>query len=253
MHPPQAPDDTTPDDAEWASLLTRDPGLAVPGGLYRGLLAANSNGGLILGRIAQTIDGRIATASGESFWISGPEDILHTHRLRALFDAVVVGAGTVRADDPLLTTRHCPGPSPIRVVIDTDRRLGDAYRIFAGSPHTILVCANDAPAKPAPRAAEVMTVARNATGLDLVALIAGLQARGLRRIFIEGGGLTVSRFLAAGLLDRLHVTLAPLLLGSGIPAFTLPGVSHPDQGLRVSWTVHRLGHDLLLDIPLTRA
>ena len=141
-------------------------------------------------------------------------------RLRALFDAVVVGAGTVRADDPLLTTRHCPGPSPIRVVIDTDRRLGDAYRIFAGSPHTILVCADDAPSKPAPHATEVVTVPRNAAGLDLDALIAGLKARGLRRIFIEGGGLTVSRFLAAGLLDRLHVTLAPLLLGSGIPAFT---------------------------------
>ena len=192
MHRPHAPDDTTPDDAEWAALLTRDPALAGPGGLYRGLLATNSNGGLILGRIAQTIDGRIATASGESFWISGPEDILHTHRLRALFDAVVVGAGTVRADDPLLTTRHCSGPSPTRVVIDTDRRLGDAYRIFAGSPHTIVVCADDVPPKPAPRAAEVMAVPRGPTGLDLAALIAGLEARGLRRIFIEGGGVTVS-------------------------------------------------------------
>jgi len=252
MSPSPAPDPepTKPDEAEWARLLTRDPALATGGGLYRGLMAP---GPLILGRIAQTLDGRIATASGESFWISGPEDILHTHRLRALFDAVVVGAGTVRADDPLLTTRHCPGPSPVRVVIDTDRRLGDGYRMFAGPPHTILVCADDSPPKPPPRAAEVMAVPRAATGLDLTALVVGLQARGLRRIFIEGGGVTVSRFLAAGLLDRLHVTLAPLLLGSGIPAFTLPGVSHPDQGLRVAWTVYRLGHDVLLDIPLPPA
>jgi diaminohydroxyphosphoribosylaminopyrimidine deaminase/5-amino-6-(5-phosphoribosylamino)uracil reductase len=243
------PDCTAPDDAEWAKLLTRDPALADPNRLYRKLLAP---GPLILGRIAQTLDGRIATASGESFWISGPEDILHTHRLRALFDAVVVGAGTVRADDPLLTTRNCPGPSPVRVVIDTDRRLGDAYRLFAAAPRTVVVCANDVPPKPSPRMADIMLVPRVLGGLDLAAVIAGLQARGLARIFIEGGGLTVSRFLAAGLLDRLHVTIAPLLLGAGIPAFTLPGVSHPDQGLRVGWTVHRLGQDLLLDIPLAR-
>jgi len=247
--PSPAFDCTAPDDAEWARLLTRDPALADASSLYRALLAP---GTLILGRIAQTLDGRIATTSGESFWISGPEDILHTHRLRALFDAVVVGAGTVRADDPLLTTRHCPGPSPVRVVIDTDRRLGDAYRLFAGAPRTIVVCADDAPPKPPPRAAEIMTLPRTASGLDLAALVAGLRARGLQRIFIEGGGLTVSRFLSAGLLDRLHVTIAPLLLGAGIPAFTLPGVSHPDQGLRVGWTVHRLGQDLLLDIPLSR-
>ena len=248
--PSPEPNCAAPDDAEWARLLTRDPDLADPSGLYRKLLAP---GPLILGRIAQTLDGRIATASGESFWISGPEDILHTHRLRALFDAVVVGAGTVRADDPLLTTRHCPGPSPVRVVLDTDRRLGDAYRLFAAAPRTILVCADDAPPKAPPRAAEIMPVPRVPGGLDLAAIIAGLKTLGLSRIFIEGGGVTVSRFLAAGLLDRLHVTIAPLLLGTGIPAFTLPGVSHPDQGLRVSWTVHRLGQDLLLDIPLVRA
>lgn len=248
--PSPVPNCTAPDGDEWTRLLTRDPALADPEQLYRKLLEP---GPLILGRIAQTLDGRIATASGESFWISGPEDILHTHRLRALFDAVVVGAGTVRADDPLLTTRHCPGPSPVRVVIDTDRRLGDAYRLFAAAPRTILVCADDAPPKAPPRTAEIMPVKRVPGGLDLAALIAGLRARGLHRIFIEGGGVTVSRFLAAGLLDRLHVTIAPLLLGSGIPAFTLPGVSHPDQGLRVGWAVHRLGQDLLLDIPLSRA
>ncbi len=245
--PPPTPDCTAPDDAEWARLLTRAPELTDPDRLYDKLLAP---GPLTLGRIAQTLDGRIATASGRSFWISGPEDILHTHRLRALFDAVIVGAGTVRADDPLLTTRHCPGPSPVRVVIDADRHLGDAYRIFAAAPRTIVVCADDAPPKQAPHAAEIMPIPRVPGGLDLAALLIGLRARGLHRIFIEGGGVTVSRFLAAGLLDRLHVTIAPMLLGAGIPAFTLPGVAHPDQGLRVGWTVHRLGADLLLDIPL---
>ena len=79
------------------------------------------------------------------------------------------------------------------------------------------------------------------------------RARGLRRIFVEGGGITVSRFLAAGALDRLHVTIAPLLLGSGIPAFTLPEAAAPADGLRFDWSVHGSVDDVLLDIPLHRA
>jgi riboflavin-specific deaminase-like protein len=207
----------------------------------------------VLGRIAQTLDGRIATTGGDSFWISGPQDILHTHRLRALADAIVVGAGTVRADNPLLTTRHCAGPSPARVVIDSGRRLGEEFRVFSGGPPTLVLCAEDAPGPARCGMAEVLRLPRNDAGeLDLEAALAALAARGLRRVMVEGGGLTLSHFLAAGLLDRLHVTVAPLLLGSGIPAFTLPGVSRPDQGMRLEWKLHRLGEDLLLDIDMTR-
>ena len=78
-------------------------------------------------------------------------------------------------------------------------------------------------------------------------------ALALRRILIEGGGVTVSRFLAAGALDRLHVIVAPLLLGSGIPAFTLPDAPVLADGMRLDWSMHRVGPDLLLDIPLDRA
>ena len=90
-------------------------------------------------------------------------------------------------------------------------------------------------------------------GLDIAAVLAALAARGLRRVFVEGGGITVSRFLAAGALDRLHVTIAPLLIGSGIPAFTLPEVASLTDVLRFDWSVHRVGADLLVDIPLSRA
>jgi riboflavin biosynthesis pyrimidine reductase len=72
-------------------------------------------------------------------------------------------------------------------------------------------------------------------------------------VVVEGGGITVSRFLAAGALDRLHVTIAPLLIGSGIPAFTLPETSDLTDALRFEWSVHRIGGDLLVDIPLSRA
>jgi riboflavin biosynthesis pyrimidine reductase len=83
-------------------------------------------------------------------------------------------------------------------------------------------------------------------------VLAVLAERGLRRVYVEGGGITVSRFLAAGALDRLHVTVAPLLIGSGIPAFTLPEVATLTDGMRFAWSVHRLGEDLLVDIPLSR-
>ena len=250
----QEPPGTQDGDPLWDGLLARHPSALRAAPLYGALLEAADRacGAFVLGRIAQSLDGRIATDNGRSFWISGAADVLHTHRLRALFDAVVVGAGTVRADNPQLTTRSCRGPSPVRVIIDTDRRLGAEYRVFQADPVTLLLCAEDTQAAPSGQA-EVLRLPRAAAGLDIAAIIAALQARGLRRIFVEGGGITVSRFLAAGCLDRLHVTIAPLLLGSGIPAFTLPGVARPQDGLRLDWTVHGLGNDLLLDIPLRRA
>ncbi len=226
----------------------------LPSALYQPLLAPPqaADGCFVLGRLAQSLDGRIATASGDSRWISGHEDIVHTHRLRALFDAVVVGAGTVRADDPQLTTREVPGPSPTRVVIDTNRRLDDRYRVFSDGPPTLLLCAADAPGPEQLGIAPVIRLPRMGPGLDIVAVLAVLAARRLHRIVVEGGGITVSRFLAAGALDRLHVTIAPLLIGSGIPAFTLPHAAALTEGLRFEWSVHRLGADLLVDIPVGR-
>lgn len=206
----------------------------------------------VLGRVAQSLDGFIATRGGESVWISGPDDLRHTHQLRALCDAVVVGARTVRADDPRLTTRFVSGPSPVRVVLDPERRLTDAYRVFHDGPETLLLCAPELANVPGPGIARALAVPRGPAGLDVEGILALLRARGLRRIFVEGGGVTVSRFLAAGALDRLHVTVAPLVMGGGVPAFPLPPVDRLEEGRRFAWTVHRIGADILLDIPLAR-
>jgi riboflavin-specific deaminase-like protein len=256
---------------DWDALLARrdDARAAAAAAAQQGPLAAlfapllappvAEDGCMVVGRLAQTLDGRIATLSGSSQWIGGRGDILHTHRLRALCHAVVVGAGTVRHDDPRLTTRECAGPSPVRVVLDTDRRLGPGYALFrdgGGGPPTLLFCAEDAPPGPDRLgAAEVLRLPRDAAhgGLHLPSLLRLLARRGLTRVFVEGGGVTVSRFLAAGCLDRLHVTVAPVLLGSGIPAFTLPAASRIADGLRFTWTAHPLDPDMLFDIALHRA
>jgi len=227
---------------------------ATRGPLYAPLLAPPeaADGCFVLGRLAQSLDGRIATANGRSFWIGGEQDRLHTHRLRALCDAVLVGAGTIAADDPQLTTRLCPGPSPVRVVIDTDRRLGPGFRVFSDGGPTLLLVGAAGPARLGQAEALELTRARHG-GLDPASVLAALAARGLRRVLVEGGGVTLSRFLAAGALDRLHLTLAPLLLGAGVPGFTLPCPVAPADGMRLTWTAYALGEDLLLDIPLARA
>lgn len=238
----------------WQRLLLRSPGDAALCPLYGPLLAPPSapDGCFVLGRLAQSLDGRIATGSGDSFWISGEADIRHTHRLRALFDAVVVGAGTVRSDDPQLTTRRVSGPSPVRVVLDTERRLDAHYRVFRGAPTTLLLCADDRASEDRIGSAHIIGIPRASEGLEIEAVLVALARRGLRRIYVEGGGITVSRFLAAGALDRLHVTVSPLLIGSGIPAFTLPPPAALRDSLRFTWSVHQVGDDLLLDIPLHR-
>ncbi|GIX08390.1 RibD family protein [Elioraea sp.] len=212
--------------------------------------ASAPDGTFVTAHLAQSLDGRIATASGVSRWISGAADIVHTHRLRALHHAVIVGAGTVHHDDPRLTTREVEGPNALRVVLDPDRRLHAGYQVFRDGLPTLLACAADAAAPCGD--AEILPLPRAGRGLDLAALVRALRARGLTHLFVEGGGVTVGRFLAAGLIDRLHVTVAPLLLGDGIPALVLPGAGTPEQGLRFPLAVHRLGDDMLFDCAIAR-
>jgi len=206
----------------------------------------------VVAHLGQSLDGRIAAANGASRWVTGELDIVHNHRMRALFDAVVVGAGTVRHDDPQLTVRAVPGADPVRVVLDTRRRLGPAYRLFTdGAAPTLLLCAA-ALAGPGERhgQAEVVGVASAGRSLCPQAVLDVLAARGLRRVFIEGGGLTVSRFLAAGCLDRLQITVAPLIIGSGRPSITLPEIDQLGACLRPEVRRHVLGSDVLFDCRL---
>ena len=223
---------------------------------------------LVIGQLGQSLDGRIATANGHSHYVTGPESLLHLHRLRALVDAVVVGAGTVLADDPQLTVRHCPGPNPLRVVLDPLRKLPTHRRLFCdGQAPTLVLSAVPAPVPapvpvPAPASASIpapaanraetalLSVADDGSGFAPAEVLSLLAARGAHRILVEGGGITVSRFLAAGALDRLHVVVAPMLIGSGRPGLTLPAIDHLDQALRPAHRRESLGEDVLYELQL---
>jgi riboflavin-specific deaminase-like protein len=222
--------------------------------LYMPLCVGDASRRLVVGHLGQSLDGRIATRSGASQFITGRQDVEHAHRMRALFDAVVVGAATVENDDPRLTTRLVPGRHATRVVIDPDRRLGGAFALFHddASP-TLLVCAADAAARDDRHGrAGLVPVERGADGLPIAAVLDALRARGLNRIFIEGGGVTVSRFLAAGAVDRLHIAVAPCIMGSGRPAFSLPVIDRLSEALTFECRHFAMGPDVLFDCVITQ-
>jgi diaminohydroxyphosphoribosylaminopyrimidine deaminase / 5-amino-6-(5-phosphoribosylamino)uracil reductase len=207
---------------------------------------------VVLAHLGQSLDGRIATASGHSAGVTGPENIAHLHRLRALADAVLVGAGTVRHDDPQLTTRLVEGPSPIRVVIDSRRRLEAGFGLFQAGPPTLVCCAEAAFDRGQLGLAEVVPVAADEGGCRPAAVLDALRARGLNRIFIEGGGQTVSRFLYAGCLDILEICVSPVIIGAGRSAISGPVITRMDEALRLDGPAMRMGGDMLYHFRLER-
>lgn len=223
--------------------------------LYLPICSATRRRPIVVGHLGQSLDGFIATHSGDSQFVTGPENILHLHRMRALSDAIVVGAGTVAADDPLLTTRHVSGPSPVRVVFDPGRRLGAHYKVFNdAAAETLYVCSRSMvrPGETHFGRATIVPVDDTDEIVDVTDVLGMLRARQCRRIFVEGGGVTVSSFLEAGLLDRLQVAIAPLIIGNGRPAIRLPAPGTLADCSRPEHRVFRMGGDIFFDCDLRR-
>jgi riboflavin-specific deaminase-like protein len=218
--------------------------------LYAPLCMTRAAQSLTLAHLGQSLDGFVATASGDSYYVTGPDNVRHLHRLRALADAIIVGAGTVARDDPQLTVRHVQGENPVRVVLDPSARLDARRRVFSDGVAPTLVVHADGVTAPPPGRAEVLHVPAETGRMKLEALLAQLHERGLYRVFVEGGGATVSRFLEAGLLDRLHIAIAPLMTGSGRRGLTLPARERIDECLRPAHRVFTMGGDVLFDCDL---
>ena len=210
---------------------------------------------LAIAQTGQSLDGRTATESGHSHYVTGPADIRRLHRLRALVDAVVVGSGTIASDNPRLTVREVEGKNPTRVVLDPEGRLDRSSHVFSdGAARTLVVrraLGHDTESSGNGDTLMLPVVEHDGfKGFDPKAILRALRDQGCRRVLIEGGGTTISRFLQAGALDRLHITVAPLLIGSGRPALTLARIESLHQALRPPCRHFRLGDDILFDLDL---
>jgi diaminohydroxyphosphoribosylaminopyrimidine deaminase/5-amino-6-(5-phosphoribosylamino)uracil reductase len=215
------------------------------------LKAGAVDGLVVVGQFGQSLDGRVATESGHSHYINGPGGIAHLHRLRALVDVVVVGVGTALADDPQLTVRHVAGPNPARVVIDPRGRMAAGARLFARDGARRLVVTTEGVRADLPADVERVALPGADGTLAPSAILAALAERGFRRVLIEGGSHTVSRFIAARCLDRLHIVVAPIILGAGRGGVTLAPVTHCDDALRPPMRLHQIDGEVLFDCDLS--
>ncbi|HHO51081.1 MAG TPA: bifunctional diaminohydroxyphosphoribosylaminopyrimidine deaminase/5-amino-6-(5-phosphoribosylamino)uracil reductase RibD, partial [Deltaproteobacteria bacterium] len=211
----------------------------------------------VTAKAAISADGHIATATGESQWITGPQARQHGHVLRARHDAILVGIGTALADDPRLNTRLppgvLPGPQisrdPVPVVLDTHLRLPGTAQLLQG-PGAVVICGPEAPQRELQ--AEIVRVPRlPGGGVDPVAALAALSERGLHRVLVEGGGRIHRTLLDAALVDNLELYLAPIVLPGGRPWVAGPPVEALEQGFGMELVeTERLGPDVRLSFRL---
>jgi diaminohydroxyphosphoribosylaminopyrimidine deaminase/5-amino-6-(5-phosphoribosylamino)uracil reductase len=212
-------------------------------------------------KIAQTLDGRIATRTGDSEWVTGDQARREVHLLRAASDAVLVGRGTAEADDPSLTVRHVEGHQPLRVVLDSHLSLSADLRLFtdAGASRTTVIASREAVARRQEnpevdahlirleeRGVTVHAVGTDGAGrLDLSAVLSYLGERRITSVLVEGGSGLFTTFIRTGLWDKLSIYLSPKVLGSGLDAVGSLGIQRLEEAVRLegrSW--HRVGEDL---------
>jgi diaminohydroxyphosphoribosylaminopyrimidine deaminase / 5-amino-6-(5-phosphoribosylamino)uracil reductase len=217
----------------------------------RRIRAADPARPFVLAQLGQSLDGRIATLSGESRYINGEAGLDHLHRLRAAVDAVVVGAGTIEADDPQLTVRRCAGNAPARVVIDPRGRLNGAGRWLAQDGARRVLVTSDASAAPA--GVETIVLPSDGRAIAPHDIVMALHCLGFSRILIEGGARTISAFIDAGAVDRLHLIVACTIIGSGRPGLDLRPLERLRDALRPPTDLYRLDSgDILFDCDLRK-
>jgi len=240
-----------PQDPDWDGIPStfRSGGLLPPhwDGLFGPLRNATVDDLVVIAQMGQSLDGRIATPTGHSHYINGAAGRAHLHRLRALVDAIVVGVATVVADDPQLTVRLVHGPCPARVVLDPSGRAAADARVFATDGARRLIVTAATGRAPLPAAVEIVNLPLTDGRFAPAAILNAIAERGFRRILVEGGPTTISGFLAASCLDRLHILLAPIILGAGPAGLALAPITRIDEALRPAVRIHRIAEEVLFD------
>lgn len=168
---------------------------------------------------AQTLDGRIASVSGNSKWIGNEQNLVHAHKMRALCDAILVGANTVIIDNPKLNVRHVQGENPRIVVIGGEEIESTVYEVFNQNP--ILFCENN---KNVFEGFEKIRLDKVSGGYDTKEILDNLYKEGLHSVYIEGGARTTSCFLKQNNVDQLQIHISPKILGSGVSGFSFEGI-----------------------------
>ncbi len=241
-------------DATWSRLLVlrQGAGEGVPTEAAYRLYApiAGATGRFVIAQVGQSLDGRIATPTGDARDVSGQDGLAHLHRCRALVDAVIVGIGTVRADDPRLSVRMVKGTSPVRVIVDCHAELDGSESLFHDGGAPVIVFRSARAKGIVLPGAEVISLEPKACGLDPHDILDALAQRNLDRVLVEGGARTIARFIAAGLVDRLHVAISPIIIGSGPSGIALSPIESLAGAYRPVTEVYDLGSDILFDCAL---
>lgn len=211
---------------------------------------AGADGLILVGQLGQSLDGQIATATGQSKYINGQTGLRHLHELRAWADVVVVGVGTVIADNPKLTVRLAAGTNPDRVVLDPNGRVPlDAVCLLDDGVRRMVLTNGDCAPLAGPSGLTQIKFAVTGEGsqIDTGQFRSWLKEQGWHRVLIEGGAVTLSRFLAQGTLDHLHLIVSPVFLGPGVVGVQADPIGQLSQAKRFKARSYGLGDELLIE------
>ena len=177
----------------------------------------------VVTHFAQTLDGRIASISGDSKWIGNQENLIHAHRMRALLDGILIGSRTLQSDDPMLSVRHVTGEDPKKILVGGDHLDIRGYQIsenefISFSQHT-------------GKSDNNFNLKKESGIYKTSEILKSLYRHGLRTLYIEGGSFTTSTFLSQNMIDQIQVHFAPIILGSGVTGFNFGGVEYLKEAI----------------------
>ncbi|MBM3214312.1 bifunctional diaminohydroxyphosphoribosylaminopyrimidine deaminase/5-amino-6-(5-phosphoribosylamino)uracil reductase RibD [Candidatus Poribacteria bacterium] len=215
---------------------------------------------LVTAKVAASLDGKTATRTGESKWITGADARREGHRLRSVHDAVLVGIGTVLADDPQLTARHEDAPQPTRIVLDSTCRTPPTARIAdCQAARTVVAVTDRADGARVSRleriGVEVWRLPSGESGVELNALLDRMGIEGVQSLLVEGGSAVLGSFVSQRLIDRVVWFIAPMVIGSSRATSSVgdPGFAALDEALRLGpWRIREVPPDVCLEADVCR-